>query len=472
MRHSRVSVCLSVSPMIVRLAVFALWLFAAPQAAWARSDSVKISESWREAIGSKSGTPVVANDIVLLGTNNRVPRLREMKGDHGVMMAFRLDTGAFLGQVTHEQLGHRSNDLNGSVLCRPRIDGNRAFYVSNRGEMVSLDLTAFNPKAMKQKVAWSLDFVGKLGVFKRDASDIRNPLSSPVVIGDLVYAVTGNGAAFGYARTALAKESPFVPKPEAPSFIAVDKKTGKLAWSSSAPGKDIQYGQWGSPAHAKVGETDQVLFPGGDGRLYGFEAKTGKLIWKVDCNPATATRWDGGNLGTRTSFMAAPVVGDGVAYIGTAIDLERTDVPRPLYAVEVTHKGDATKRAILWTYYDDDFGGTFGNVALGKGTLYALGGSGQFVCLNPKTGKVLWRRDLGANAKWFGSAVVHSGMVFVAAGHNLFVFEDGLKMRLLGKHRMDDEITGNPAVSHGRILVATRKHLHCLALSLSDLRSR
>ena len=414
-------------PASALLVVSALWLAYASQAKAAEPPATTFRLVWREPIGSSSGTPVVSKNLVLLGTNNRVPRDPGLKGDRGVVMCFRLDTGAFLGQVTHAKLPRRSNDLGGSVLCTPWVEGGRAFYSSNRGELVCLDLGAFDANAKKPKVAWSLDFVGGLGVYKRDASDVRNPLSSPIVIGDLVYAVTGNGSAFGFARTALRDDTPYVPRPDAPSFVAVNKQTGKLAWSSAAPGKDIQYGQWASPAHARVGGADQVLFPGGDGFLYGFEAGTGKFVWKVDCNPAKATRWDAGKRGTRTAFLAAAVVRDGVAYIGTAIDLERSDVPCPIYAIDVTRKGDATREAIRWTFHDEDFGGTFGKVALGKDALYALGGSGGLVCLSPKTGKLLWRADLEDNAKSFGSPVVHGGLVVVAAGSKLYVFADGRK---------------------------------------------
>ncbi len=39
-------------------------------------------------------------------------------------------------------------------------------------------------------------------------------------------------------------------------------------------------GQWTSPAYATVNGKGQVIFPGGDGWLYGFEAKKGELLWK------------------------------------------------------------------------------------------------------------------------------------------------------------------------------------------------
>ena len=35
-----------------------------------------------------------------------------------------------------------------------------------------------------------------------------------------------------------------VVNPEAPSFLAVNKKTGKVEWKDNSPGKNIMEGQW------------------------------------------------------------------------------------------------------------------------------------------------------------------------------------------------------------------------------------
>lgn len=428
----------------------------------AREETASFRLVWREPIGTASGTPVpvVRRDLVLIGTNNDRPRLAEVKGKRGVVMAFRISTGAFLGQVTHQKLDHRSIDLNGSVLCRPCVDDDFAYYISNRGELVCLDLTAFEPKAKNSKVSWSLDFITKLNVFTRSASDVRNPLSSPIVFGDRVFAITGNGTRGGFAATALPKGVPFVPKPSAPSFVAVEIKTGKVAWSSAAPGKNLQYGQWASPAQAQVGDMHQILFPGGDGHLYGFESGSGEMMWKVDCNPKDATRWGDDTVGTRTSFMAAPVVRSGVAFVPAAIDLERADVPRPIYAVEFTSKKNAA--AIKWRFHDETFGGSFGSVALGNDCLYALGGNGDFVCLDSKTGKAQWRSDLGADAKWFGSPVISGGVVYAAAGRKLILFQDGAKRVIVGNYEFDDLVVGSPAIAGEYVIVATKKSLYAL----------
>ncbi len=46
--------------------------------------------------------------------------------------------------------------------------------------------------------------------------------------------------------------------------------------------------------------------------LYGFEAKTGKLLWKFDCNPKGAD-FKAGGRGTRNYIVSAPVVWDNKA---------------------------------------------------------------------------------------------------------------------------------------------------------------
>jgi outer membrane protein assembly factor BamB len=441
----------------------------APASGWADDPASEIRVVWRADLGYDSGPPVAHRGRVLVGTNNRPPRDPAVRDDRGVMACFDRRTGAFLGQVTHARLGHRPNDIPGEGIgSRPCVEDDRAYYVSNRGELVCLDLNGFVAGAAQppaNKVLWSLDMVADLGVFKRDACDIGNPLSSPIIVGDLVYCVTGNGSNFGYVRRPLfgRDSTPFVPKPDAPSFLAVNKKTGKVAWSSAAPGKDIQYGQWGSPARARVAGVEQVLFPGGDGWLYGFEAETGKQVWKVDCNPATATRWGPREPGTRAAFLAAPVVNGDVAYIGTAADLEIDNVKRAIYAVEVTHKGDATRRAIRWTFADKAFGGTHGSVALGHDTLYALGDSGILMCLDPATGKELWRADLGGGAR-MNSPVVHRGKVFVAARDSLFAYRDARRPERLWELDLEERIIRTPFVVDNQIYVATGKHLLRLAM--------
>ncbi|MGL4551298.1 MAG: PQQ-binding-like beta-propeller repeat protein [Gemmataceae bacterium] len=388
---------------------------------------------------------------MLIGTDNRRPRDPAKTEESGVLMAFDAKDGRFLGQVTHRALPDRTSDLNKSVLCRPAVSGDRAYYTTNGGELVCLSTAG-----SKLRVVWSLDMVRDLGVFKRDANDAGNPLPSPLVLGDLVFCLTGNGNSRWRPVPGMPGVAG-VPRPKAPSFLAVHKDTGRVVWSSDAPGTGIEYGQWASPAACRVGGVDQVLFPGGDGLLYGFEAWTGKLLWRVDCNPTTAVRWAKDRVGTRTSFLATPAVRDGLAIIGASIDLEQRIVPRPVYAVDVARK------AIRWTFLDEDGGGTFGSVALGKECAYVLWDSGELICLDVKTGQELWRDTAGGSASRFSSPIVHESKVIVASARQVSVYRDGRERLLLGRVREKAaaEASGTPLVVGDRLYVPMSSHLSC-----------
>ena len=56
--------------------------------------------------------------------------------------------------------------------------------------------------------------------------------------GDVIFVCTSNG---------VDEEHNFIPAPDAPSFIAMDKNTGKVLWTDNSPGKNIHHGQWSSP---------------------------------------------------------------------------------------------------------------------------------------------------------------------------------------------------------------------------------
>jgi outer membrane protein assembly factor BamB len=103
-------------------------------------------------------------------------------------------------------------------------------------------------------------------------------------------------------------------------------------------------------------------------------------------------------------------------------------------------------------------------VALGKDTLYALGDSGILVCLDPTTGKELWRTDLGKAAYRISWPVVHRGKVLVVAGETLTLFRDARQPNLLGECDLKDGIMGAPSVVQDRVYVATTKYLYCLEI--------
>ena len=243
---------------------------------------------WKAQIGSTSyGNPVVADGKIFLGTNNGNPRNPDIQGDKGVLMCFRESDGKFLWQAVTDKLASGpQNDFPEQGVCSsPAVDGKRLYYVSNRGELVCLDTEGFldgkNDGPFQGEVykgpsdadiVWKLDMMKELGVYQRNMAN-----SSPVIWEDLVFVETSNG-----------RSDEKVPSPKAPSFLAVNKNTGKVVWQDNSPGDGILQGQWSSPALGLVDGVQQAFFAGGDGWLYGFNARTGEKLWKFDLNPKNA----------------------------------------------------------------------------------------------------------------------------------------------------------------------------------------
>jgi outer membrane protein assembly factor BamB len=195
--------------------------------------------NWKSKIGSASGSPVVHDGRIFIGTNNAANLDPQRSGDAGVMMCFDRITGQMLWQEHRARLAQRVHDLPlQGISSRPFAENDRLYYVSNRGELVCLK----TPEAKEpiDRVIWKIDMIQEFGVFQRAAGDMGNPLPSPIVFGDIVYSLTGNGTITGYEFTFPAL--PFVPRPQSPSFIAVNKKTGKLIWKSNAPQDRIGMG--------------------------------------------------------------------------------------------------------------------------------------------------------------------------------------------------------------------------------------
>ncbi len=111
-----------------------------------------------------------------------------------------------------------------AVLARPTIDGDRAYYVSNRGELVCVAVAS-------GQVVWTLDMPTKLAIMKRDWGDIVNPVPGTAVVDDIVFAVTGNGSNYGRLSPTLS----------APSLVAADKRSGKVLWTFAVPATDLRF---------------------------------------------------------------------------------------------------------------------------------------------------------------------------------------------------------------------------------------
>src|SRR6202047_5101770 len=214
---------------------------------------------WVAQLGSQSyGNPTVAGGQVYAGTNNELVRDPKEGGDRGVLMCFRESDGKFLWQHTNEKLPQgRALDWPYQGVCSsPLVEGDRLYYVSNRGELISLD--THGDGNGNAKVIWKFNMIEEVGSAPHNMSNL-----SAVAYVDLIFVGTAHGQDQSHVH---------IPSPRAPSMIAVNKKTGKLAWEVNNVAERILHGQWSSPSVGKVGDVVQVMMGEGDGWVRGYEA--------------------------------------------------------------------------------------------------------------------------------------------------------------------------------------------------------
>lgn len=497
-------------------------------ATWVVKDGEKKNLKWITDLGSKAyGGPVIANGKVFIGTNNqrpRNPKFVDPKGrpfDLGVLMCFREADGQFLWQAVHSKLpaGRVSDWPLVGLVSMPVVENNRLYYVSNRCELICADTEGFldgkndglrdetDTGLADADIIWRLDMIKELQVFPHNLA-----VCSPLLVGDLVFVITGNGVDEGHVE---------IPQPQAPSFLAVHKKTGKVIWQNNSPtvkllgvqakgkersqaiealrnrGELLLHAQWSNPVYAQVNGKEQVIFPGGDGWLRAFEPKTGFLLWKFDCNPKEAIFHLSGRS-SRNEFLATPVVHDDRLYIGVGQDPEHESGVGHLWCIDLANalekgrinpdgdvspiKGNfnpnaAVNRdsALAWHYggeapYKDQarlrrkyhFGRTLSSCAVHNGLVYAAELAGLIHCLDAEKGTVYWTHD--TRAPIWSSPFYVDGKVYLGTDdETVWVFAHGKEKRVLAENEVPSRVRGVPVAANGVLYIATENALIAFA---------
>lgn len=461
---------------------------------------------WKVSLGTNTfSSPTAHGKYVFVGSNNGRGYDADYPAstDASVLICFDAETGEVQWQHTNEKLpqGRESDWPAQGVTSKAFCQGNRLWYVNNRGEIVCLDTAGFfdgvddglqQPSErhlkIKADVIWKFDMRRELNVFPHNISH-----SNVVVDDHRVYANTSNGVDPSHVKLG---------NPDAPSFVAVDKKTGKLIWSDNSPGDQINHGSWGSPTLATIHGKQQVIFGGGDGWLYSFEPAgdghgNSKLIWKFDGNPKNS-KWLLGGRGTRNSLLTAATIHQNRVYLTMGQDPEHGEGLSRIWCIDPGKRtGDislqsvvdandkpVTQRsnqgllpgqkaisnpnsAVVWEYTGANgipFCRSLGRVAIHDSCLFATDIAGFIHCVDLETGNQNWCQDIFAS--FWTTPLISGGNVYVgdedgfvtvfpATGDHAIAFPSGK----LTQMDMTSSIFANSVVKLGVLYVATRNQL-------------
>ena len=464
---------------------------------------------WTARLGTETyATPVIAKGRVFIGTNNEVPRDPRHRGDRSVLMCLDEQTGQFLWQLVVPKLTNSMFwDWPHAGICSPAtVEGNRVYLVSNRGEVMGLDLFGMTNgndgpfqdearhsvpagtdpvevSANDADILWLFDYIKECGVRQHDQAH-----ASILVHGQFLYVNTSNGVDDSHKK---------IMAPDAPSLIVLDKDTGRLiAADDEQIGPRIFHSTWSSPALGEVNGRELIIFCGGDGVVYAFEpvetqrgrpgpqsgrgatsagpADEGvraptqsvaklKKVWQFDCDPTgpkeNVHRFNSNRKESPSNVKSVPVFHNNRVYVTVGGDLWWGKNEAWLKCVDATGTGDITKSGEVWSYPLERHSMSSPAVV---GGLVFVGDSGRRIhCVNAETGKPYWTHDVKGEV--WASPLVADGKVYFATRQGEFlVFAASKEKKLLSEINLGGPINGSPVAANGVLYIATMKQLYAV----------
>ena len=448
---------------------------------------------WVVPLGTQTySTAVVGNGKVLIGTNNDNPRDPRHKGDRGVLLCLNEKDGSFCWQLVVPKLGSDPylDWPRVGIVSSATIEGNRAYVVSNRDEVLCLDLNGqadgndgpyrdegrhmapsgsepMDVANIDADIIWLFDIPAEVGVRPHDAAH-----SSILLHGQFLYVNTSNG---------LKSDHSGVQEPFAPSLIVLDKTTGRLvAQDAEQIGPRIFHCTWSSPALANVNGQTQVFFCGGDGVCYAFDAIKSapaagaveqlRSVWRFDCDPTAPKenvhQYIGNRRESPSNIKSMPVFYRNRVYVTVGGDIWWGKHQAWLKCIDATKTAVSTNNGQVWSYALQRHCCSTPSVYDG---LVFVADCGRLVhCVDAETGQPCWTHE--TKGEIWGCTLVADGKVYVGTRQGDFwVFAASRDKRVISSIELDSPIVSSPIAANGVLYIATMKKLYAVGFPRSGV---
>ena len=217
--------------------------------------------------------------------------------------------------------------------------------------------------------------------------------------------------------------------------------------------------------------TAQIIFGGGDGVCYGFapirsgqqrrqchRGKTEK-IWSFNANFGNTRPYK--SVDGPSEIIATPVCVNNRVYFTIGQDWTHKRGNGHFYCVDATGTGDITSSGKVWDY--DQIGRSVSTPSVAGDCAYVADLDGRVHCVDINTGKANWVYE--TKAPIWASTLVADGKVFAGTSKGtFFVLAAGREMKLLAEIKMQDPISGAPAIANSVLYLMTYKSIHAIAL--------
>ena len=223
-------------------------------------------------------------------------------------------------------------------------------------------------------------------------------------------------------------------------LAAIDAYTGKTAWRTVRAKKQHSFaGNCRTPNVVRIAGQEQIVVWGYED-VSGYDPKTGHELWSHRVEE-TGT---GGN-----PVASAVVEGNSLFLVG----------PYQTSCLALTRLAGSGK-FLRWKRETDD-GAQCSSPVITNGLLFAVSDNGSAYCLDARTSKELWRKDL--DQQHYASVVaVGNAVYFCGTQGQTTVVACDRTFRLLAQNDLAEPTYASFAPVDGTLFVRTRENLFCL----------
>ena len=300
--------------------------------------------------------------------------------------------------------------------CTPTVDGERLYVIGLGGDVSCLQIR-------DGKIVWQRSFQRDFG----GEVPIWSFRESPLVDGDKVICTPGG---------------------EGATIVALDKLTGKTIWKSQVP-DDPKAAYASAIAIDFAGQRQYVQLTAK--ALVGVAASDGKFLWRYD-KPSN-------NYGINCS---TPLYHEGQVFAASAYNNGGG-------LVKLSKEANGSVKA-QEVYFSDKMQNHHGGMILFEGNLYGANGGnsgGYLVCLDFKTGNVLWDERRGEKRAPKGSVAFADGRLYYRLEDGtMLLIEPSPKQyiergRFVQPDRTRQPAWAHPVIANGKLYLRDQDVLLC-----------
>jgi outer membrane protein assembly factor BamB len=313
----------------------------------------------------------------------------------------------------------------------------------------------------KTGVLYAFDFKGRL-LWKKNYGlewneNYTGPRSTPTIVGELVYFISGQGVVYcyeanngdlvwsvdmvkkfngrnntwGIAESALIDGDKLFCTPGGieNNIVALNRLTGKTIWTS--PG-NRQPSAYCSPILIKHNKTQLIVTMTAES-IVGVDAVNGQFYWQVP------------QLQINKIHANTPVYSDGIIYCSS----DYAKINSGLVALKLSDDGKSV--SVLWR--NEDFKNLMGGIIVTDSHIYgSVYRRGLWCCIDAKTGKIIY----SSNKFWDGNIIMADGRMYCynEKGEMALVSADPSSFTVLSSFKVplgSDQHWAHPVINMGRL---------------------